>query len=301
MEIKALDDFIIEKNFKVSLKEMNHIKEICYCQKRNGKITIQLLDKDTYVNLETGEVKECNHIENRSESKLQVSQSLKRLRDYINYNLVDTKKCKWICLTYAENMTDTKRLYLDFDKFIKKLRYHYGHFEYIVAMEPQGRGAWHAHLILIFTKDAPYIPNKTLSELWAQGYTKTQKLDNNIDNIGAYLTAYLGDMELNQCIENKVSYNKNDIKVVDTIGDMKLKTPKKFVKGGRLSMYPPNFNIYRISKGIKKPEKTYMSYKEAKEKIGEFSPTYSKALSLHDNESNFSNTIVYEYYNTKRK
>ena len=145
MEIKALDDFTIEKNFKVSLKEMNHIKEICYCQKRNGKITIQLLDKDTYVNLETGEVKECNHIENRSESKLQVSQSLKRLRDYINYNLVDTKKCKWICLTYAENMTDTKRLYLDFDKFIKKLRYHYGHFEYIVAMEPQGRGAWHAH------------------------------------------------------------------------------------------------------------------------------------------------------------
>ena len=66
----------------------------------------------------TGEIKQAQHIESRADNKLQVSQSLKRLRDYINTNVVDVNKCKWITLTYKENMTDTKRLYKDFEKFV---------------------------------------------------------------------------------------------------------------------------------------------------------------------------------------
>ena len=300
MKIEVVEDTSIGQEDLVCVKKMNHIYEICYLEHRNNKNPIQLLDKDNYILLATGEVKECNHIENRAENKLQVSQSLKRLRDYINTNVVDVNYCKWITLTYAENMTDTKRLYIDFKNFVKRFKYKYGHFEYIVACEPQGRGAWHCHCIIIFNKKAPYIPNKEIETLWGNGFTKTNKLD-DIDNIGAYLTAYLGDLDLSSCKENNISFNDCDIKEVTEIGNMKLKTPKKFVKGGRLSMYPPKFNIYRISRGIKKPEKEYYSYHVIKEKAGLRLPTYSKAIQLTDIEKKFQNKIIYEYYNTKRQ
>lgn len=300
MKIDLLQDTTIGQEDYVCVKKMNHIYEICYLEHRNIICPIQKLDKDSYIVLNTGEVKDCNHIENRAENKLQVSQSLKRLRDYINTNVVDVNNCKWITLTYAENMTDTKRLYNDFKKFVMRFKYKYGNFEYIVACEPQGRGAWHCHCIIIFDKKAPFIPNKEIESLWGYGFTKTNKLD-NIDNIGAYLTAYLGDLDLASCKENNISYNKEDIKEITEIGNIKLKTPKKFVKGGRLSMYPPGFNIYRISRGIKKPEKEYYSYHVIKEKAGLRLPTYSKAIQLTDIEKNFSNKIIYEYYNTKRK
>lgn len=300
MKIEVLSDTSISSESFVSVKKMNHIYEICYLQHHNNTCRIQLLDKDNYFIIATGEVKKCNHIDNRSESKMQVSQSLKRLRDYINTNVINPSFCKWITLTYAENMTDTKRLYLDFKNFIKRFKYKYGKIEYIVACEPQNRGAWHCHCIIIFDRKAPYIPNKDIESLWGLGFTKTNKLD-NIDNIGAYLTAYLGDMEFTEYLQNNIVCSDLTIKEVSEIGNKKLKVPKKFVKGGRLCMYPPNFNIYRISRGIKKPIKEYGSYHVIKEKIGLLQPTYSKAIQLNDFDNNFSNKIIYEYYNTKRK
>ncbi|PBH18287.1 hypothetical protein BGV21_20980, partial [Clostridioides difficile] len=74
----------------------------------------------------------------------EVRASLRRLRDYLNTNITDVSHCKWITLTYSENMTDTKRLYDDFVKFNKRLKYYINKefdltYEYIVSMEPQGR------------------------------------------------------------------------------------------------------------------------------------------------------------------
>ena len=296
MKIVKIEDKIDEHNL-VSVKKMGHIYELCYTEHKNTKATIKLLDKEHYALMSTGEVFECNHIENRADNKAQVSQSLKRLRDYINTNVIDVSCCKWITLTYKENMQDTKKLYTDFKNFIKRFKYKYGHFEYIVAMEPQARGAWHCHCIIIFNKKAPFIPNNIIENLWQHGFTKTNKLD-DIDNIGAYLTAYLGDIEYSEEYGNEKQYN---IKVVDKIGNIKLKKPKKFIKGGRLYMYPPNFNLYRISRGIKPPKKEYYQYSCIKEKAGLIEPTYSKALQLSDTDNNFSNKIIYEYYNTKRK
>ena len=300
-----LTDYSIGTEDLVSLKTMGHIYEICYLQKKNNEIKIQLLDKDHYMYLDTGEIFECNHIDNRAESKFQVGQSLKRLRDYINTNVVEPNNCKWVTLTYAKNMQDTKKLYNDFKNFIRRFKDQYGHIEYIVAMEPQARGAWHCHCIIIFDNVAPFIPNSSIEKLWQQGFTKTTKLD-NIDNIGAYLTAYLGDMEFTK--ENILELQKQGLKVsqmalkeVNEIEGIKLKEPKSFIKGGRLYMYPPKFNLYRISRGIKKPKKEYYSYHVAKEKIGCTKPTYSKGIKISDLDNSFDNRIIYEYYNTKRK
>lgn len=302
---EELTDYSIGSEDLVSLKTMGHIYEICYLQKKNNKINTQLLDKDHYIYLDTGEIFECNHIDNRAESKFQVGQSLKRLRDYINTNVLEPNNCKWVTLTYSKNMQDTKKLYNDFKNFIRRFKEQYGHIEYIVAMEPQARGAWHCHCIILFDKVAPFIPNATIEKLWQQGFTKTTKLD-NIDNIGAYLTAYLGDMEFTE--ENIQELEKQGLKVsqmalkeVNEIEGIKLKEPKSFIKGGRLYMYPPKFNLYRISRGIKKPKKEYYSYHVAKEKAGLRLPTYSKGISLSDTDNSFTNKIIYEYYNTKRE
>lgn len=304
---EVLTDYSIGTEDLVSLKTMGHIYEICYLQKRNNYINIQLLDKDHYVYLNTGEVFECNHIENRSESKFQVGQSLKRLRDYINTNVVEPNNCKWITLTYKNNMTDSKQLYNDFKRFMTRFKRRFKEYkiEYIVACEPQSRGAWHMHLIIIFDRVAPFIPNATIEKLWEQGFTKTNKLE-DIDNIGAYLTAYLGDMEFTE--ENMQELQKQGLNVsqmalkeVNEIEGIKLKEPKSFIKGGRLYMYPPKFNLYRISRGIKKPIKEYHSYHVAKEKAGLQLPTYSKGIKISDTENSFDSVIIYEYYNTKRK
>lgn len=307
MKKEVLTDYSIGREDLVSLKKMGHIYEICYLQKRSNEIKTQLLDKDHYMYLDTGEIFECNHIENRSESKFQVGQSLKRLRDYINTNVVDTNKCKWITLTYAKNIQDTKQLYNDFKRFMTRFKRRFKDYniEYIAACEPQSRGAWHMHLILIFDKVAPFIPNATIEKLWQQGFTKTTKLD-NIDNIGAYLTAYLGDMEfteenIQELQKQGLNVSQMALKEVNEIEGIKLKEPKSFIKGGRLYMYPPKFNLYRISRGIKKPIKEYHSYHVAKEKAGLQLPTYSKGIKLSDTDNSFSNIIIYEYYNTKRK
>lgn len=302
---EKLDNISIGREDLVTLKTMGNIYEICYLQKKNNKITTQLLNKDYYVNLETGAVSECKHIVNRADNKFQVGQSLKRLRDYINTNVVEPKNCKWVTLTYAKNMQDTKKLYNDFKNFIRRFKEQYGHIEYIVAMEPQSRGAWHCHCIILFDKVAPFIPNATIEKLWQQGFTKTTKLD-NIDNIGAYLTAYLGDMEFTE--ENIQELEKQGLKVsqmalkeVNEIEGIKLKEPKSFIKGGRLYMYPPKFNLYRISRGIKKPTKEFYSYHVAKEKIGLINPTFSTGYSLTDSVNSFTNKVIYEYYNTNVK
>lgn len=302
---EKLDNISIGREDLVTLKTMGNIYEICYLQKKNNKITTQLLNKDYYVNLETGAVSECKHIVNRADNKFQVGQSLKRLRDYINTNVVEPKNCKWVTLTYAKNMQDTKKLYNDFKNFIRRFKEQYGHIEYIVSMEPQSRGAWHCHCIILFDKVAPFIPNATIEKLWQQGFTKTTKLD-NIDNIGAYLTAYLGDMEFTE--ENIQELEKQGLKVsqmalkeVNEIEGIKLKEPKSFIKGGRLYMYPPKFNLYRISRGIKKPTKEFYSYHVAKEKIGLINPTFSTGYFLTDSVNSFTNKVIYEYYNTNVK
>lgn len=291
----------------ITLKEMGNIYEINYSSRNNIVPNIQLIDKDHYLNIKSGEIIECNHIANRSESKFQVGQSLKRLRDIINSNIIDTNQWKWVTLTYKDNMRDTNQLYRDFKCFIKKMRYRYNKYNlsYIIACEPQARGAWHIHLLLGFNDIAPFVPNETIETIWGNGFTKTTKLD-HIDNIGAYLTAYLGDMELTdtnikEMIENGLHLSKNDIKQVTEIDGIKLKQPKSFIKGGRLYMYPPKFNLYRCSRDIKRPIVSKVPYYVATKKIGSTKPIYKSCISVTDTNNNFSNIYYYEYYNKNRK
>ena len=206
-------------------------------------------------------------------------------------------------------MRDTERLYKDFRDFNKRMKYYLSKqgfkYEYIVAMEPQGRGAWHAHMLMIFDSKPPYIDNDTvMAKLWGHGYTKTKKLDGNIDNLGAYLTAYLGDMELQETVDSGLINMAIDghyhISEVEVEEDGK-KISKAFIKGLRMVLYPPKFNIYRCSRGIKKPVVSYESEISAQKKISAATLTFERTIKLTDSDSDYINHINYRYYNKVRK
>lgn len=306
---KLVNNIKVDSDDVVRVKEMGNVVELMYQEKRNTKNYILKISDNQYIDLRTGEVKDCVRSENRSQSINEVRKSLGRLRDYINTNVTDVFKCKWVTLTYGENMTDTKVLYKDFDKFNKRLKYHLnkqGHiYEYIVAMEPQGRGAWHAHMLMIFDKKAPYIDNDTvMSKIWGHGFTKTKNVKGNVDNLGAYLTAYLGDMELTEAIKTIGSeyISDNQYSICEaTVEEEGKEVSKAFVKGLRMVLYPPKFNIYRCSRGIKKPEISYTTEEEAQKKISAATLTFERTIKLTDIDSDYSNTINYRYYNKIRK
>lgn len=290
---------------KVKVEKAGNIITITDMNYWNREAHIQRLPGDKYMNLHNGKIYEIVKGESRLDDKQSILQTFARLRGYINANITDVSKVRWCTLTYAENMQDPKRLYVDFKNFWKRFLYYckvkeYGKPEYIVMMEPQGRGAWHAHLLVIWTDiTAPYIPNKEFEELWQQGYTKVKKLD-EVDNVGAYLTAYLGDMEITKENENFVSEDGKQIKwVVDKENGEK--APKKIIKGARLDKYPAGFQMYRCSKGIKKPITTMMEEEEAKKIVSAGTKTYEYNAVLQIATTQEPLTIHKEYYNMIRK
>lgn len=306
MKVETVENVEIDEYKEVRIKEMGNIIELMYSNKKNSDNVIKKISATEYIDLRTGEVRKFVPIENRAQSLNDVRKSLCRLRDYLNTNITDVSKCRWVTLTYGDNMTNPKQLYEDFKNFNKRMRYYLSKqgfsYEYIVAMEPQGRGAWHAHLVMIFNKTAPFIDNKIMATIWGHGFTTTKKLD-QVDNVGAYLTAYLGDMDMEEyktlSKEDKSNLSISEIKEIE-IEENGKKVSKAILKGARLHMYPPKFNLYRCSRGIEKPIVTYDLEKNAQKKISAGTLTFEKTIKITDTDSSYSNTINYRYYNLMR-
>lgn len=314
---------------KVAYTEMGNIIEVQYMSKKNNKATVKMLGNGEYLEVASGEIKQIvNHSLSRNELKCNLYKTFKRLRGIINANVVNVNQVRWCTLTYADNVRSPDKLYTDFDKFNKRLKYYctkngFGKYEYISIVEPQGRGSWHIHLLLIF-KDlaiAPFIPHQDFWKLWSpegikknKDFVKIKKLD-DVDNVGAYLTAYLGDIPIKIDDKNNIDINfdtddftefclqnlgqKLDIKTVE-IEENGKKVEKKFLKGARLCLYPTNFNIYRTSRGINRPVKEEIFNFEAKNKVKAATLTFEKTIKLTDTESSFNSIINYKYYNRIR-
>ena len=283
---------------------MGNVVEVQYMSRRNSKQTIQILPGgEQFVICATGELKDIEHHATRKDNKKGLYKTFANARAVINANVTDVSKVRWCTLTYAENMTDPKRLYEDFKKFNMRFQYYckqkgYSKPEYIVMMEPQGRGAWHAHLLYIWQDmKAPYISNEDFRELWGHGFVRIKKLD-NVDNVGAYLTAYLGDMELNEMVEQNLDLS-GKVKVVEVDEDGK-RIKKSIVKGARLDLYPANFNMIRCSRGVKRPVEEMLSQEMAEKKVLGATKTFESAVKLVDSENNFESVIIREQYNRLR-
>lgn len=304
-------DYIPDKNpnLLVKVTEMGNIIEVQYMSRRNTKQTVRMLEGgEQYVVCSSGEIKDVVHHETRKDNKKGLYKTFANMRAVINTNVTDVSKVRWCTLTYAENMTDTTRLYTDFEKFHKRFLYYckqqgYSKPEYIVMMEPQGRGAWHAHLLYIWQDmKAPYIANDVFARLWGHGFVRIKKLD-NVDNVGAYLTAYLGDMELSEVDWhrwNEITRGAT-VKQVEMIDENGEKVTKPVLKGARLNLYPANFNMLRCSRGIKRPTEEMLSQEMANKKVLGATKTFETAVRLTDVDNEFDSVIIKTQYNRVRK
>lgn len=299
-----LADFGLSNYYGKGIYFNENLSQFHYVGKINNNIYIKNLNANEYLDLRTGEIKESNHIENRSQNINSLRQSMKRIRDKINCNIYPANKSQWlfITLTYADNMQDTKKLYNDFKNFLRRFKEIFPTYDgYIYVPEPQGRGAWHIHCLMKFKTDAPYIPN--LQDIWQHGFVKIVSLKNkNIDNIGAYFSAYLGDMEYSpdNLIESHLN-GYNDIEIIEKEVEVEPGQfeKKKFLKGARLFMYPPKMNLIRCSKNMKNPIIKEMTYQQYEKKVGCSIPTFSTFSNVYLNGS-YSHFIGYIEYNKEK-
>lgn len=315
MDFERLENPIsIQDDSIVRLKEMGNVIEVMYSEHKNNTCYIQKLDKENYVDLRTGEVKQYEYNKNRAQNMQHLKRSLNNGRDMINANCTEIANCRFITVTYRQRdnydiepipMTDTERLHRDIDRFYKNLRYHYGKdIRILTFCEPQGNRSWHAHIIVVFNQKAPYMPNELIAKLWGQGFVRVERIKDEVDNIGAYLTAYLCDVDVEEFKKEfpNVDINKfAEIKEVDIDTDDGQTIKKRYVKGARLHYYPPYFNPFRCTRNCIKPIVSNVTYKMAKEKVSAATPTFTKTVQLKDIDKDFENTIQTEYYNTKRK
>lgn len=297
MEIRKINNIKPEPVDIVTVKMAGNVTEIRFSKTSAGS-PIKKVDKDHGVDIRTGELVEFQHNTSRAGDKASVAQSLKRLRDIINANLKNPDNALWVTLTYAENMQDEKRLYADFHAFWKRFqrqqkRKGQAPALYIACAEPQGRGAWHLHIILLFPDKAPFIPNADMAQLWGHGFTKIKSLK-TVDNPGLYLTAYLGDMELIEAAQAGAMSAK--IKEVNVTGENGTQHKKAIIKGARLRFYPPGFNIFRTSRGIKRPTIHTMTEEEAQKIVGNTPLTYERTIQVVDGAGEVQNTISYRTY-----
>ena len=141
-----------------------------------------------------------NYEEHRKQALKRAKRDLRRL---INANIDmygDDIVCKFMTLTFSENITDLKAANYEWEKFIKRLNYEVfntkkSNLRYNVVIEFQKRGAIHYHAIFY---NLPYIRQKRLLEIWGNSLILDIRKIEDIDNVGAYISEYLGDPEKEQ-------------------------------------------------------------------------------------------------------
>ena len=196
MKVKKVDGSRLSNTCISRLVKTGSIYKIVSFQKKNNECAIRKINKDEYMYLETGEIGYCNHIDNRGQNIKSLRLSVEKLRDIINTNFYGGDNELWITLTFGKKKVyNSFELYSIFEKFIKRLRYNFKNskLDYIYVPEPHEKGDWHIHLLLKSDK-ALYIENSLLREIWGQGFVKVNRLK-DIDNIGAYVSAYLTNIK----------------------------------------------------------------------------------------------------------
>lgn len=296
MKIKKVDAKAIHDSAAVTVTRMGHIVEVQHMEKMNRVCHIRKLDAGRYVELETGEIKEFDRTAVRSDSFNSLRQTFKKLRYLINNNFVGAPNELFLTLTYRGELQTSDHLKVgrDYDRFLKRLKRRFEGkttIDVIRVLEPHASGNYHLHALIRFNDlSKVYIPNDELAEIWGNGFVTIQRL-NDVDNIGAYVSAYLADIEITP--ENAISFMGSEFEMKDVDG-------KKIIKGGRLRFYKSGVNIFSKTKGILYPERQEMPYKDVKKIVGLADPHYSKTFELDHEELDYSNAITYEQYNLKR-
>lgn len=231
----------------ITVQVAGNVIDLTQTERPPRAFDVKWLDADSYIDLRSGEIKQAQHSESRGDamSAANLRRTFKRMRALINSNWFGDNNELLITLTYKENMQDTKRLAHDLDVFNKRMKRALGEIKYLTAVEPQGRGAWHAHILVKqLTSHYTYWPHEDVSRCWEHGSIIDVQRLRNCDNVGAYLSAYLTDLpaEDGQPVTDPLQLRE--------VGS----APKRVIKGGRLHLYPRGMRIYRASQNLTQPE-----------------------------------------------
>lgn len=319
-KLKRLKAGELPKDWKpgyTKVTRAGNVTEITEMTRRPRKIAIKRISRHCYIKLDeqSGEVYEYHHASSKADSLDSVRRTFARLRQIINANCPDPQNVLMITLTYRACMTDVKRLYTDYKNFWARLLYYcrkqgIPEPEYIAVAEPQARGAWHMHCLLIWKSKAPYIPNDVTEERWRHGFTHTQAVRGDCDNLGAYFTASSTDLTVEE-FEGIHDADVDERYVIEKAWMDKdgTVTPKRVVKGARLKLYPSGMRIYRTSRGIVQPETEELTPEQAeREKANAGALTFSAAVAILPDDADDiddvqlakSQIVSKTYYNKKR-
>ena len=276
--VKKKEEVRITSGDDITICITNDIIDVMTTRKRNvnGLSDIMRIDKDHYVIISTGEIREyartkesegLSHARRKSMNK-----KFSYLRQYINMNFKGEDCERHITLTYAEPTKDMSKCKNDFKKFWKRLIYHYEKMEYIAVFEPHQKGTWHIHVLVKDEKVQHLrLSKKNVEEIWGNGFVKITNLKNHND-IGLYFQTLLGDE-----------------KYVD-----------KHKKSSRLEYYPLHTKIYTSSKEMKKPTFLHIDLEELKEIIGNRKRCFERSYSIRMCETNQEvNRVNYITYNDR--
>ncbi len=134
-----------------------------------------------------------SYTENREKVLNRAKRDMRRLINS-NVNQYGEKlTSKFLTLTFTENIQDLTQANYEWEKFIKRLNYKIfgnkkANLKYVVGVEFQNRGAIHYHAVFF---NLPYTRFNEILQLWGNGGAWINKID-DVDNVGAYVTAYLG-------------------------------------------------------------------------------------------------------------
>lgn len=258
--VDGIDSEVFQKN-PAKVVQSGHIVDVYEYSHLNTDATIIKLNKQEFVVVSSGEIKEFKKDgKTRLDNLASLKKSQKKLRNLINANFEDVRKTHWCTLTYAENMQDRDRLRGDFNLFTKRFRTFcnrkgYPYPRMIAVPEPQQRGAWHIHLLMFWDMPiCPFIPNEIFTSIWQQGFTsikQVRKGNKSITNLGNYLTSYLTDMPLDEC----VGLDIDNMEIMEKKG-------KKFVKGARMQLYPVGCNLYYTSGQVHRSIESWQDKRE---------------------------------------
>lgn len=247
MEVKKTDFDRWNIDRPISVQIAGNIIDLKQTERPPKKIEVQWIDADSYVDLRTGEIKQAKRSESRGDamSAVNLRRTFAKMRGLINTNFFGDNNELLVTLTYKENMQDVRRLAHDLDVFNKRMKRALGEIKYITAVEPQARGAWHAHILVKqLTSHYTYWPHEEVAKLWEHGTIIDVQRLRNCDNVGAYLSAYLTDTPADA---PDYPDPKNGIRENGTC------QPKQIIKGGRLKMYPRGMRIFRASQNLDRP------------------------------------------------
>lgn len=231
--------------------------------------------------LQTEEVKNENKIRS-------IRRTTKRIRNLANANFVPGRS-SFLTLTFKENMTDYDVAFNCWDLFKKRIEYQIKEkLQYLGVVEFQtknyettGRKAIHFHICLF---NVDFISQEWLYETWnkiTKGGVNIKSIE-EVDNVGAYLTHYLGkdldeQLRFEEYVGKKRYFQSRGLKepeevLLDRTNKFDLKEFNEFIQ-----MFENNVVYEYVSKPIEIYKKDYVEYvEEIQMEQGTLDGTYVK-------------------------